>query len=59
MEENMIFRGIFQNEIDKKIQKYLVKKYKFNLTIKYHLVIIDLGNIRREYLWNLRRFQKR
>ena len=29
MEENMIFRGIFQNEIDKKIQKYLVKKYKF------------------------------
>ena len=34
MEENMIFRGIFQNEIDKKIQKYLVKKYKFNLTIK-------------------------
>ena len=34
MEENMIFREIFQNEIDKKIQKYLVKKYKFNLTIK-------------------------
>ncbi len=23
-----------RNEIDKKIQKYLVKKYKFNLTIK-------------------------
>ena len=59
MEENMIFRGIFQNEIDKKIQKYLVKKYKFNLTIKLHLAIIDIDKLRRENLWKLRKFRKR
>ena len=59
MEENMIFRGIFQNEIDKKIQKYLVKKYKFNLTIKEHLGIIDIDKLRRENLWKLRKFRKR
>ena len=43
MEENMIFRGIFQNEIDKKIQKYNFEKREILAIMLFAIFAILIG----------------